>query len=325
MGPEKSRLAESGVANPEMRSALGHTHDGEPLSNNRAPAEDLAPWVARVYATQVDMEPGDVMSCGLISDTPVLRVLFRGEWTAETRDGIGRYGPSALLFGAQTKRMPVNVKGSFATIGVALKPGAMTALKGPKAEDTLDRIILYDHIFGHKEWGTSEQMIDWFDPAGPAERWLKVAEKLMRQLVDLAGGQKPESVIESFDKAVFADPNLNIAEFAEQHAIERRSLERKIKRAYGQTATQVLRRARALDIAAHLRGVADNREAEHAELKFFDQSHMIREFRKFFGMTPRQFASTPQPFMTLTLEARQSRRLEVLGRIGSDEKYPWRA
>ena len=312
------------VASPELRSALGHTHGGEPLSNNRAPADDLAPWVARVYATKVEMDAGVTMHCGLISDTPVLRVLFSGDWTARTRDGFGRYGPSALLFGAQTQRMPVSVTGNFATIGVALKPGAMLALKGPRVEDTLDRIILYDHIYGHVEWGTSRQMIEWFDPEGPPERWLKVAERLVRQLVERTGAKPPHPVIAAFDKAVFADPGLNIAEFAETHAIERRQLERLIKRAYGQSATQVLRRARALDIAAHLRGVADDREAEEAALRFFDQSHMIREFRHFFGMTPRQFAQTPQPFMTLTLEARQSRRLEVLGRALPDENYPWR-
>lgn len=311
------------AANPELRSALGHTRAGEPLSNNRAPADDLAPWVARVYATKVGMNPGGKMVCGLISDTPVMRVLFSGQWLAGTRDGIGRYGPSALLFGAQSKRMPVSVSGSFATVGVALKPGAMLQLKGPKVEDTIDRIILYDHIYGDKEWGRSEQMLEWFDPAGPPERWLKIAEILMRQLVERTGAKPPEAVIAAFDRAVFADPNLNLAVFAEEHAIERRRLERQIKRAYGQTATQVLRRARALDIASHLLGVADDSEAEEAALRFFDQSHMIREFRHFFGTTPRQFARTPQPFMTLTLEARQSRRLEVLGR--AQPNYPWRA
>lgn len=309
---------------PELRSALGHTRDGEPLSNNRAPCDELSPWVARIYATKVDLDPDSVISCGLIADTPVMRVLFSGDWTAETRDGVGRYGPSALLFGAQTKRMAVSVRGSFATVGVALKPGAMAVLGGPTTEDTLDRIILYDHIYGHQDWGTSRQMIDWYDPAGPPERWLRVAEKLMLKLVEVTGGRPPDPVIEAFDKAVFADPTLHIGDFAEEHGIERRSLERLIKRAYGQTATQVLRRARALDIAAHLRGVADDSEAEEAALRFFDQSHMIREFRQFFGMTPRQFAKTPQPFMTLTLEARQSRRLEVLGRVLPDGDMPWR-
>lgn len=325
MGVEKGTRGFAAAPSDQMRSALGHTRKGEPLSNNRAPAEDLAPWVARVYATKVDMAPDATINCGLIADTPVLRVLFSGDWTAETRDGFGRYGPSALLFGAQTKRMSVSVSGSFATVGVALKPGALPVLKGPRVEDTLDRIILYDHIYGNETWGTSQQILDWFDPAGPVERWLKVAEKLVRQLVERTGAKTPDPAIAAFDKAAFANPNLNLAEFAADHGIERRQLERQIKRAYGQTATQVLRRARALDIASHLLGVADDSEAEEAALMFFDQSHMIREFRAFFGMTPRQFARTPQPFMTLTLEARQSRRLEVLGKVLPDETHPWRA
>lgn len=312
------------VVSSELRSALGHTRAGEPLSRNRAPAEDLSPWIARIYATDVEAEPDNVIECGLVSDTPVLRVLFRGEWTAETRDGVGRYGPSALFFGPQTRRMPVAVKGSFATLGVALKPGVVTALQGPKAEETLDRIILYDHIYGDREWGTSEQLIEWFDPAGPPERWLKVAEKLLRQLIEVMGGEKPDAIVEAFDKAAFANPNLSLADFAREHDIERRRLQRIIKKAYGQPAKQVLRRARALDIAAELRGVADNAEAEDMALRYYDQSHLNRDFTAFFGMTPKQFARTPQPLMTLTLEARQARRLEVLGRLSPGEDLPWR-
>lgn len=320
-GDNLKRVSQDGVL---LRSALGHTSNGEPLSNNRAPAPDLSPWVARVYATSVEVAPDTMIACSLIADTPVMRVLFGGEWTADTRDGLSEYSKKALLFGPQTKRMAVSVRGSFATVGVALKPGAMTALGGPEVSDTLDRIIYYDDIYEHENWGTSAQLIEWFDPNGPPERWLKIAETLFRQLVERAGGKKPDPIVEPFDRAVFADPNLSIGDFACGHGIERRTLERRIKRAYGQTATQVLRRARALDIAAHLRGVADDEDAEEAALKFCDQSHMIREFKAFFGMTPRQFARTPQPFMTLTLEARQARRLEVLGRVMPNQPPPWR-
>ena len=77
-------------------------------------------------------------------------------------------------------------------------------------------------------------------------------------------------------------------------------------------------------MAAHLRGVADDAEAADMALRFYDQSHLNREFVKFFGMTPAQFARTPQPFLTLTLEARQSRRLEVLGRNHPGMLPPWR-
>lgn len=307
-----------------LRSLLGHTAAGEPLSLNRAPCEELSPWVARFYAMQVEADPDHVIECGLCADTPILRVLFKGEWNAETRDGHGRYQRAALFFGPQTKRMSITVKGSFATVGVALKPGAVAALKGPNVSDTLDRIILYDHIYGNEEWGTSERLLEWFGTEGPPKRWLRVAEILVQQLVERAGGKKPDPLIEAFDKAAFADPNMAIGEFAELHGVERRRLERLIKKAYGQTPKQVLRRARALDIAANLRGVADDNEAEELALRYYDQSHMIREFTAFFGMTPRQFVRTPQPLLTQALEARQERRLEALGRHDPADRYPWR-
>ena len=312
------------VAHPAIRKAQGLTPRGDPLSINRAPADEIAPWVARIHTTKVELEPHQTVRCGLLSDTPVMRVLFAGDWTAQTGDGVGRYGPSALFFGPNTKRMEVSVRGSFGTVGVWLKPGVVAALSDVDVTHTLDRIILYDHIYGDQEWGTSARMLEWFDPSGPPERWERVAEILVGQLIERARGKRPDPVIDAFDKAMFADPNLNIGDFAEAQNVERLRLERMIKRAYGQTATQVLRRARVLDIAAHLRGVADDEEEEEAVLKFFDQSHMIREFQAFIGMTPRQFANSPQPFMTITLEARQQRRLEMLGRTDPAKPPPWR-
>ena len=312
------------VGQGALRTTLGRSRGGDPLSFNRAPAEDLSPWIARVYATNIEADPGQLIECGLVADTPVLRVLFSGDWTAQTRDGVGRYRRSALFFGPQTRRMPVSVTGSFATIGVALKPGAVAALRGPAVADTLDRIIMFDHIYGAHPWGNSDRLIRWLDDRRSPDRWLTIAEKLFRRLVEYTGGKRPDPIVEAFDKAAFADPNLSLADFAREHDIERRRLERMIKKAFGQSPGQVLRRARALDIAANLRGVADSAEAEEIALRYYDQSHLIREFSTFFGMTPKQFARTPQPLMTLTLEARQARRLEVLGRRSPGDDLPWR-
>ena len=310
---------------PALRSALGHTSDGAPLSNNRAPQSDLSPWVARIWATDVELEPGQTIECGMFADTSVLRVLFGGDWTAETVYGVGRYTSSALFFGPQTKRMAISVSGSFSTLSIALKPGAVETLGGPPIVDTLNRIVRFEDIYAeHQWWGSSDQIIEWLDPDGPPERWLRVAEKLFHQFLEMQGCSRPNPVIEAFDIAAFEDPNFNIGEFAEENAIERRTLERVVKRAYGLTPKQVLRRARAMDIAANLLGVGDDAESEELALRYYDQSHMIREFSSYFGMTPKQFATTPQPLMTLTLEARQSRRLEVLGRNQPGETPPWR-
>ena len=307
-----------------MRSRFGMTRAGEPLSLNRAPCDELAPWIARLFVVDVDAPEDHLVDCGLCADTPILRVLFRGKWTAQTRYGTGRYEKAAAFFGPQTQLMPVQIRGPFATLGVALKPGAVAALKGPNVADTLDRIIYYDDIFGDEIWGTSGQMIQWLDPDGAPERWLRVAEKLFVNLVDRAKGKQPDPIIEAFDKACFANPNLNLGEFAKEHAVERRRLERLVKKAYGQTPKQVLRRARALDIASNLIGVADDAEAEDIALRYYDQSHLIREFSAFFHNTPKRFAKNSHPLLAIALEARQARRMEVLGRYEPDEELPWR-
>ncbi len=306
----------------QIRSSTGQSVLGEPLSINRAPAADLSPWVARVYVTIVNLEPDQTIDCSQFADTAVLRVLLGGKWTADTRDGHGNYERCALFFGPQTKPMPVSVTGSFAVLTLALMPGAVAALSGPKSEDSLDRILRYDDLYD-EEWADSEVMVNWLDPASPPERWLSVAESLFRQLIDYTKGTKPDPIVAAFDKAAFADPNFALADFAEEHQIERRTLERLIKRNFGLTPKQVLRRARVLDIAANLRGVGDNSESDEIMLRYYDQSHLIREFSTYFGMTPKQFANTPQPLLTVSLEARQARRLEVLGRIDPEASRPW--
>ena len=85
----------------------------------------------------------------------------------------------------------------------------------------------------------------------------------------------------------------------------------------------MLRRARALDMTSYLRGVADQAEAEELQLRYYDQSHLIREFTELFGMSPRQFVASPQPILTLALESRQARRLEMIERVAPGAVRPW--
>ena len=116
---------------------------------------------------------------------------------------------------------------------------------------------------------------------------------------------------------------MSVSEAAVECGVERRKLERVVNRDFGMPPKQVLRRARALDMASSLRGVADRDEGEEMALRYYDESHLIHEFTELFGMAPRQFAATPQPILTLALESRQARRLEALRRIEPGQSRPW--
>lgn len=294
------------------------TRDGQPISYNRAPAPDLAPWVARLYVTKITAPADHAISCGLFNDAAFLRIQIGGQWRAETLRGPLVCGSRALFFGPHSRRMPITVTGGFVSVGLSLRPGACHVLKGPKVADHLDCIVPIDAL------GRSEAaLFAMLDPEAGIEDWFHVIEDRARALIDQRGARRPDPVSAAFEAVTFSDPGIEVSRFAANAGIEQRRLQRMVRRDFGMAPKQVLRRARALDMASHLRGVADRDEADELALRYYDQSHLIREFTQLFGMSPSQFVSTPQPLMTAALENRQARRLEAIQRLAPGEIRPW--
>ena len=294
------------------------TRQGQPISYNRAPRADLAPWIARLYATVVDVPSDHRLECGLFNDTSIFRIQLKGHWAAQTADGEVAGTRNALFFGPQTRLMPIAVTGSFTSVGIALRPGTGHALRRDKTADYLDRVVPCDDL-----GLPGEAALRLLERESDPEAWLQLLEGMIHQIVDATGGQKPDPITARFETLAFTDPTVTVAEFARECGIDQRRLERIVRRDFGLPPKQVLRRARALDMASSLRGVADQAEAEELQLRYYDQSHLIREFTDLFGMSPRQFVASPQPILTLTLESRQARRLELIERVPPGGLRPW--
>jgi len=312
-----SRSTSPGI-DPALEPRLGVSRDGQPLSYNRLPAPDLEPWVAWLYVASVEMPADYQLQCGLFNDTAMIRIQLSGDWTAQTRDGPLNHARKAVYCGPQSKAMPIAVRGSFASVGLAVKPGAGVTVTGLPASDFLDRIVSLDDL-----GLPGAAALEMLRPDASPEEWLQVLEGLVRGVLAMAGAKEPDPISARFEMLSLTDPTASIADFAEECGISQRQLERICRRDFGLPPKQVLRRARAIDMASHLRGVADRKEAAELELRYYDQSHMIREFTQLFGMSPRQFVATPQPLMTLALESRQARRLAVLDRLGPGQDRPW--
>ncbi|WP_318248067.1 AraC family transcriptional regulator [Novosphingobium huizhouense] len=300
-------------------AANGHaTRDGQPLSYNRAPTPDLAPWIARLYVTDVRAPDDYHLDCGLFCDTAFLRVQLSGAWTAQTLDGPRQLGRAAVFLGPNTRRMPISVTGSFTSIGVAFRPGCFVPLGLGAIADHLDRLVEIEALgFSAKRW------LALGDLAGSPEQIVLAMEQELRAILLQRRPPEPDPVSARFEAAAFTDPNATVGALAADMGVEQRRLERIVRRDFGIPPKQVLRRARALDMASHLRGVADRDEADALVLRYYDQSHLIREFTALFGMSPRQFMARPQPLMTAALETRQARRLETIERIAPGGIRPW--
>lgn len=307
------------MGSARLSPVSGVSRDGRPLAHHRPPASDLAPWVARLFVTAVGQPEGQTLSCGLFNDTPFVRVIVRGDWTGHTAEGAVRCSHGPLLFGAHSRRMPITVAGPFATIGFALKPGALAALGDPWGAAGIDciRPIATDGLWAR--WARIED----FDARTP-EDWLGWLEEALRAYIAASEAPPPDPLATAFDRAILADPSLSLDGFVQARGVSRRQLERVTRRDFGLPPRVVARRARVLDMASQLLGIADANEAAEQALRFYDQSHLIRDFRALLDCTPSQLVRAPQPILTLGLEPRQARRLEVLGRLGQAQRVPWR-
>ena len=77
-------------------------------------------------------------------------------------------------------------------------------------------------------------------------------------------------------------------------------------------------------MGAALLEVARPEELPEIEERYFDQSHRIRELRKFYGMVPSDLKNRPCPLLRLGLEVRQRRRLDALEALRAQDPAPWR-
>lgn len=320
------RNGAAATAVPEVRSLTGSTPGGMPLALNRAPRASLRPWIMRIGVTDVTLPPGRTIACATFSEHPVMRMIFGGAWTATTADGPREFAPDErglpLYFGPNSKRMPLVAHGSFRVVTISCAPGFGTLFNMPPPVETLDRIYRLDPVACGP--GAGQTMLPGYRAQDDKRAWLDAAEDQLAESFAQRRPKHPVPLMTTFETLCLTDPGGSLDAFARDHGVTRRTLERTIHRHWGVTPHEALRRARALDMGAVLLGVALEDEEQELRLRYFDQSHLIREMRKYFDMTPGQLHNRPHPLLSITMEIRQSRRLEALARLGAGDPRPWR-
>ena len=296
----------------------GATADGMPLSLNRAPAPDLDPWVGRVVVTRVHAEPDHEVECSVFNDLAFVRLVLAGDWRAKTPVGEVHVDRATVLMGPQSRHMEMSCRGAFLTVNIGLRPGALRCLFDQPVTSLVDRVEHAD------PFGLAGEAAETTYPAdAPVEELAAIAEARMRSFIERTKPKRPDPISTAFEAASFLDPNTSPGDFAGTHSISLRQVERIVRRDFGMTPRTVMRRARAMDLAGQMLGISDGKEEQDFLLRYFDQSHLIREFQHFFGVSPQAFLAKPRPLLTLNLESRAARRLEELARIAPGERRPW--
>lgn len=293
-------------------SRTGISRDGLPLSLSRTPPATLADYVARFFITIIERPDDAVLEDFLLHDAAYVRVPLVGRWETLI-DGVwtGYEGP--MLFGAQQRRFPVRCVGPIVAAGFAIRPGGWCAFSDRPANEMADRLVPIDGAWGQALRWACEDIPD-------HEQTFARMQQVVRDRL-IIHPVRPNPVAAAFELIARVDPTRPVADIASELGMSGRRLDRSVRQHFGHLPKTVMRRSRFLDMAAVMRGLAVPTTDELAELRFYDASHLNREFREFVGLTPAQFRRTPTMLFTPSLEVRQQRkRVDMMPHLAA----PWR-
>ncbi|UVO50770.1 helix-turn-helix domain-containing protein [Sphingomonas sp. SUN019] len=278
----------------------GVSRDGLPLSLSRAPSADMATFVARYFITIFDQPADSVLEDFLLHETAYIRVPTIGRWATRI-DGEWVEYEGPMLFGAQRKRFPVRCTGPVVAAGFAIRPAAWRAFSTERADLIADRLTTIGGSWGDRLRWACENTYD-------HDQTFARLETVVREQMEWAT-VVPNPICEQFEATARADPVRNVRDIVRDLNTTPRRLDHLVRDHFGHLPKTVLRRSRFLDMAAVMRGMAVPDADALARMRFYDASHLNREFRLFVDMTPAQFERTPTPLMTPGLEIRQQRKL----------------
>ncbi len=261
-----------------------------------APAASLRDVVSSYYLFHADLlEFGDLMR----ADSPQLRFMLSGTANYHFPDGRIEKTPDVSLVGPTYGAYRVEVKGPLLIFGVGLLPAGWAALLKTDASEISDRVVDAQALLGIPVRNALETLRQLQAPAD----MVQVANALLGNMVARAP-EPPLWFTQLADHWLTSSPSPAVDDLVTGTGMSGRQVERLTKRIYGAPPKLLARKYRALKAAAALaKGGAH--WSEVAGDAFSDQSHFIREFRQFIGLTPTQLVANPPPVTKLTLERRR--------------------
>lgn len=228
-----------------------------------------------------------------------------------------RVDSEPILFNAFKVATPYRMKGPYRNIGASLSPYGWAALTQAPLDHYGNRLIPAADLLGDDVKRMSDDIV------GRVLSGECTGEQACNELAEwIRPRLKPipeahEAVIDRVLAWLGTSLNPPVEELFEDSDYSRRQIERLVARYFGFTPMALARKFRAIRAANLLSqpDLTDEGEAEIAEA-FHDQSHMIREFRRFCGGTPKRREGPTDRIFTRLTYIQNLERLKPYRKIG---------
>lgn len=239
------------------------------------------------------------------ADLAQIRFMLEGRGRYRFADGHEQEGPRIQIVGPTTGVTHLTVDGPADVFGAGLLPAGWGAMIGIDASSLCNRVIDGTELFGRDV----RQVWDRLRKAGTLEQRVAIGNALINDLVS-RGHEQHRWFTRTVNEWLQAGLSPEVDRLVAATGLSRRQVERLCKRLYGSPPKLLARKYRALRAAVVLaKGEAST--AELLDQGFYDQSHCIREIKRFTGVTPTRIQGDLNELARLTMK-----RTEFVGKVG---------
>jgi AraC-like DNA-binding protein len=262
------------IYDPEVGRARGmlrkHLPAGKMRHARRCPADDLAFWIAHYWMIRWDLRGCEPYVAESLPH-PNVHVIF------ETA--------GSVVAGVQTRMFSRVLEGQSQVFGIKFKPGGFRPFLKFATSKLADRVVAAESILG-KDVNALEGILL---SSGEENEKVEAANAFFR-----ARMPKPDAVIEGVGRIVeriLEERDIKtVDDLVDRTGIGKRSLQRMFNEYVGVSPKWVIRRYRLHELVERFNSNDEPRWADLAlELGYFDQAHLINDFRSITGYSPTEY------------------------------------
>jgi AraC-like DNA-binding protein len=245
------------------------------------PDPRLKPFVRCFAQREISVQASSFVETTMASLEHILSFSLSGQTTTHDRSGTSAIDPRINFLGTQTRSLGCfSFTGSVLAFGIFFKPFASWQLFRIPPAQFADRRFEAHDVFG-----------PWI-----SELWLKLAEcetfcdrirLATEMLLPFAAQAAPQtSTMAAAENLLQADSGMRIEQLARESCMTVRTFERKFVGEMG-LSPKLFARLRRFQMALDRKRASGTRWLDVAhDLGYFDQMHMVKEFRAFGGEAP---------------------------------------
>jgi AraC-like DNA-binding protein len=251
------------------------------------PSKELQPFIKHYLF--LESESKTVKKLRLFSDGNMGIVFsFKSKLITQSGSSEGIESlPNSFLYGQISQFKDLYLHGETSLIVVVFQPLGINQLTGISANELVNNIVRIEDIFGFRGLEIQEKLYEKVD----FQDKIELLNTFFREIYDRKNFSNPWLIQNSLDFIVKNKGNISILQLVKYTGYTERHIERKFVETVGLSPKKFSNIIKLHSFLKYLKGDAKNFTTIAYEAGYADQSHLIKEFKKYTGITPTEYKS----------------------------------